>query len=75
MITREKYDFIKDKYGYYSSWAIWSEEDEKPKSNIGDLDILDPDLNKDLLSQLNTDVILLELNISRGDITVIHFPH
>ena len=31
--------FIKDKYGYYSSWAIWSEEDEKPKSNIGDLDI------------------------------------
>lgn len=68
LITREKYDFIKSKYAYYSSWAIWSEEDEKPKSNIGDLDILDPDLNKDLLSQLNTEVILLGLNISRGDI-------
>jgi len=24
MITREKFDFIKDKYGHYASWAIWS---------------------------------------------------
>ena len=68
MITREKFDFIKEKYGYYSSWAIWSDENEKPKSNIGDLSILNPDLNSDLLSQLNTEVILLGLNISRGDI-------
>jgi len=68
MITREKFDFIKDKYGYYSSWAIWSDENEKPKSNIGDLSILDPDPNSDLLSQLNTEVIFLGLNISRGDI-------
>ena len=68
MITREKFDFIKDKYGYYSSWAIWSDENEKPKSNIGDLSILDPDPNSDLLSQLKTEVILLGLNISRGDI-------
>ena len=68
MITREKFDFIKDKYGYYSSRAIWSDENEKPKSNIGDLSILDPDLNSDLLSQLKTEVILLGLNISRGDI-------
>ena len=46
MITREKFDFIKDKYAYCASWAIWSDEDEKPKSNIGDLTILDPDSNK-----------------------------
>lgn len=70
MITREKFDFIKDKYGYYSSWAIWSDENEKPKSNIGDLSILNPDLNSDLLSQLNTEVVLLGLNISRGDIKI-----
>ena len=70
MITREKFDFIKDKYAYCASWAIWSDEDEKPKSNIGDLTILDPDSNKNLLSQLNPNVVLLGLNISRGDIII-----
>ena len=70
MITREKFDFIKDKYAYCASWAIWSDEDEKPKSNIGDLTILDPDINKNLLSQLNPNVVLLGLNISRGDIKI-----
>ena len=70
MITREKFDFIKDKYAYCASWAIWSDEDEKPKSNIGDLTILDPNINKNLLSQLNPNVVLLGLNISRGDIKI-----
>ena len=70
MITRGKFDFIKDKYAYCASWAIWSDEDEKPKSNIGDLTILDPDSNKNLLSQLNPNVVLLGLNISRGDIKI-----
>ena len=70
MITREKFDFIKDKYAYCASWAIWSDEDEKPKSNIGDLTILDPDINKNLLSKLNPNVVLLGLNISRGDIKI-----
>jgi len=70
LITREKFDFIKDKYAYCASWAIWSDEDEKPKSNIGDLTILDPDSNKNLLSQLNPNVVLLGLNISRGDIII-----
>ena len=70
MITREKFDFIKDKYAYCASWAIWSDEDERPTSNIGDLTILDPDINKNLLSQLNPNVVLLGLNISRGDIEI-----
>ena len=70
MITREKFDFIKDKYAYCASWAIWSDEDERPTSNIGDLTILDPDINKNLLSQLNPNVVLLGLNISRGDIKI-----
>ena len=70
MITREKFDFIKDKYAYCASWAIWSDEDERPTSNIGDLTILDPDSNKNLLSQLNPNVVLLGLNISRGDIKI-----
>jgi len=70
LITREKFDFIKDKYAYCASWAIWSDEDERPTSNIGDLTILDPDINKNLLSQLNPNVVLLGLNISRGDIKI-----
>ncbi len=68
MISRDKFDYIKEKYGYYSSWAVWAEEGDKPKSNIGDLAILDPDLNPKLLQTLTTDFILVALNISRGDI-------
>ncbi len=70
MISIEKFNFIKEKYQYWSSWAIWVEEGKTPKSNIGDLSVLDPSLNKDLLNQLNPNVILLGLNISRGDIQV-----
>ncbi len=70
-ITREKFEFIKEKYGYYASWAIWADEDnKKPKSNVGDLTILDPEKNKVLLSQLNPNVVLVGLNISRGAIKV-----
>ena len=65
MITREKFDFAKDKYAYYSSWAIGL---MKTKSDVGDLTVLDPDFNKDLLSQLNTKALFLGLNISRGNI-------
>jgi len=55
LITRQKFEFVKEKYGYYSSSA---EELDKPKSNIDDLSILDPDVNKELLSLLNPEVIL-----------------
>jgi len=65
MIKREKFEFIKKKYGNVGSWAIWADEDDKPKSNIGDLTILDPDINNNLLSQLNPNVVLVGLNISR----------
>ncbi len=64
--TRKKYDFIKEKYGNVGSWAIWAEEGNKPKSNTGDLTILDPDINKNLLSQLKPNVVLVGLNISRS---------
>jgi hypothetical protein len=26
MIDSRQFEFIKDKYGYYASWAIWAEE-------------------------------------------------
>ena len=70
MIDRKRFDLIKEKYGNVASWAIWSDEDEKPKSNIGDLTILDSDINKNLLSQINPNVVLVGLNISRGVIKI-----
>jgi len=68
MITRKKFDFIKTKYGHFASWAVWAHEGETPKSNLGDLTVLDPDKNKDLLSKLNPNVVLVALNFSRGSV-------
>ena len=64
MITKEKFGFIKKKYGRVASWAIWAHEDEEPKSNMGDLTVLDPEINKNLLSELNPNVVLVALNFS-----------
>ncbi|SVD45636.1 uncharacterized protein METZ01_LOCUS398490 [marine metagenome] len=64
MITREKFDSIKKKYSRVASWAIWAHEDEEPKSNMGDLTVLDPEINKNLLSELNPNVVLVALNFS-----------
>lgn len=67
-VSLENFKKIKNKYQYLSSWAIWAKEGETPKSNIGDLTVLDPNINKNLLSQLNPEVVFVALNISRGDI-------
>ena len=53
MITLDKFEFIKSKYYYCSSWAVWAEEGDSPKSNIGDLTALDPMMNPTLLSEPN----------------------
>ena len=66
MITREKFDFVKKKYGPVASWAIWAHEDEEPKSNMEDLTVLDPEINKNLLSELNPNVVLVALNFSEN---------
>lgn len=65
MVTKEKFEFIKDKYGHWTSWAIWAELGDTPKSNVGDLSIFEGDK---FLELLNPEVVLVGLNISRGDI-------
>ena len=65
MIDQAKFELIKTKYGHYASWAIWAEEGEKPKDNIGDLSVFDIENNDRLLQQLNPNIILVGLNISR----------
>ena len=59
------FDRIKIKHSEYASWAIWANQGEKPKSNIDDLTILDPSINKNLFSQLKPNIILVGLNFSR----------
>jgi len=65
MIDKEKFEFIKNKYGHWTSWAIWADAGETPKSNIGDLTVFN---GTDFLSALNPEIVLVGLNISRGDI-------
>ena len=30
----EKFNFIRDNYGLFSSWAVWEKEGKTPKSNV-----------------------------------------
>src|ERR1017187_9707296 len=65
MISREHYNQIAEKYGEFASWAVWAEVDEKPKSNIGDISVFNPEINPLLLTLLNPDVVMVGLNFSR----------
>jgi hypothetical protein len=65
MITRAKFELLKEKYGNWISWAIWAEAGDAPKSNVGDLSIFTGD---NFLELLNPEIVLVGLNISRGDI-------
>ena len=58
------FEKIKKLYGNYASWAIWAEEGDKPKSNMDNLSIFE---DKNILSQLNPNIILVGLNISKRD--------
>ena len=62
----EKFKFIKKKYGHVASWAVWREQGNNPPIfNMGDLTILDPRQNPNLLSLLKPDVVFVGLNASR----------
>ena len=65
MISKEHFDYIKDKYGEFASWAVWLNEDKKPKSNIGEMGIFDLKINPNLLDILNPEVVMVGLNFSR----------
>ena len=66
MVDRETFDRIKEKHGPYASWAVWSKPDHgRPKSNQGDLTVLDPDRNPALLGMLLSDVVMIGLNLAR----------
>jgi hypothetical protein len=60
-ITLDKYKKIRNKYGQYASWAIWSEEESTPKSNMC------PKIfeSKATIKSLHSRYVLVGLNISR----------
>jgi len=65
VVDRQMFDRIKEKHSGYVSWAVWAAATKGPKSNIGDLSILDPDRNPYLLDVLRSAVIMMGLNLSR----------
>ncbi len=64
MVDRATFDRTKQRHGLYASWADWATPTDRPKSNIGDMRVLDPDQNPSLLNILRSDVIMLGLNVS-----------
>ncbi len=65
MITRDLFEIIKNKYGYVASWAAWDAVGDKPKSNMGNMAIFEPDSYSSILQILNVNVVLVGLNVSR----------
>jgi len=66
MMDKDKFQFIKNKYGDGGSWAVWAEEGDTPKSNVGDLSVFDTESNPDILGALNPEIVLVGLNGSRA---------
>ena len=64
MIEEKIYEELKSKYGKCSSWAVWADQGERPKSNTSDLSIFDSD---DVVNELNSDYVFVGLNVSRDD--------
>ena len=48
-IDQDRFELIKKNHGHYASWAVWADEGETPKSNMGDLTIFDIEQSKKLL--------------------------
>ena len=63
ILSREQYDYIKEKYGHMSSWAIWSKQNGKSKSGMDDISFFYNPSNT-ILDTLNPNIILVGLNIS-----------
>jgi len=65
MIDRAHLDLIRRKHGSYASWAVWDPPSGTPKSNMGNLDVLDERANPAVLARLNPGVVMVGLNLSR----------
>jgi hypothetical protein len=66
VIDSTRFHLIKRRHGACGSWAVWAPPSGAPKSNMGDLQILNEHANPALLETLNPRVVMVGLNISRG---------
>ena len=66
MIDQTRLDLIRRKHGTYASWAVWAPPSGAPKSNMGNLDVLDERTNPSVLAELNPEVVMIGLNLSRS---------
>lgn len=69
VIDSTRFNLMKRRHGAYGSWAVWAPPSGAPKSNIGNLEVLDEHANLALLDTLNPGVVMVGLNISRGSLT------
>ncbi len=69
MLRPEIFSLIREKHGQHSSWAIWGESGARPKDNVGDLGVFDEKINPKLFEDLNPELILVGLNLSRGGVS------
>lgn len=60
-LSIDTFNNLKKKYGGHSSWAVWAEQTDKPKSNMEDLSIFE---NKEILETLNPEIVLVALNFA-----------
>jgi hypothetical protein len=65
MIDQTRLDLIRRKHGAYASWAVWAPPSGAPKSNMGNLDVLDERANPAVLATLNPGVVMIGLNLAR----------
>lgn len=59
MLGEKVYSLLKDKYGLVSSWAVWDEPGDKPKSNTNGMNWVN---DSNLLSILNTGFVFVGRN-------------
>jgi hypothetical protein len=65
-VSRELFDELQQRWGGHSSWAVWklNRPDERATAHVGELDVLNPDINPALLGSLRPEIILVGLNAS-----------
>ena len=63
MLDRKIYNLMKENYGKDASWAVWDEQLDKPKSNMGNMEWVE-DEGK-LCRILNPKVVFVGLNKSK----------
>jgi hypothetical protein len=65
MISRDRYEIIRKKYGKVASWAVWDTEGARPKSNMSPRGLFDLSLNPSLLDVIQPNIVMVGLNFSR----------